>query len=584
MNNEILKIDVDTRYKDPFSIRKKLINNSTSVEWYLLGLESHKLQRMGVIDKLVIEDLMRTKIDFHNFQMATALRVLNEMHGLALLADEVGLGKTIETGLILKELLVRDRIRSILICCPASLVTQWKDEMLQKFGERFLSPEDDSFPGYIKTDKLVCSIAKLSHNIKAIASREWDMIVVDEAHLLANPSSKRRQAVAAISKRHMLLLTATPLQNKLTDLYSLIDLLYPGLLGSLNAFLRVYAKDYPKGRVLREDTAPQLRSHLTRVMCRTRREESGIPFVQRHVQTCPIKGYEIEYKLIDEVTGHMAKIYGGEQEGQRRYLLLREVMSLQQSLSSSPRALIVALENRSLKHPNERRELVPLIELAKSIKTPSKSQLLLQILDGIPNDQAIIFILSVTAAPNVQIYALKVLDNQGNANWSTIAKAIDWAITNRINVLNMSFGGNTGSKTIERVLKKANDSGILLVAAVGNQGNNAGVNYPAKYETVIAVGATDMHDKLAGFSNTGTELELVAPGVDISSTYLGNSYINLSGTSMAVPHVTGVAALIWSINPTLNNKEVRDRLKQSTIDLGIPGVDNYYGNGLIKYR
>ncbi|PHJ39145.1 hypothetical protein P378_05205 [Desulforamulus profundi] len=286
MNNEILKIDVDTRYKDPFSIRKKLINNSTSVEWYLLGLESHKLQRMGVIDKLVIEDLMRTKIDFHNFQMATALRVLNEMHGLALLADEVGLGKTIETGLILKELLVRDRIRSILICCPASLVTQWKDEMLQKFGERFLSPEDDSFPGYIKTDKLVCSIAKLSHNIKAIASREWDMIVVDEAHLLANPSSKRRQAVAAISKRHMLLLTATPLQNKLTDLYSLIDLLYPGLLGSLNAFLRVYAKDYPKGRVLREDTAPQLRSHLTRVMCRTRREESGIPFVQRHVQTC----------------------------------------------------------------------------------------------------------------------------------------------------------------------------------------------------------------------------------------------------------------------------------------------------------
>ncbi|PHJ39146.1 hypothetical protein P378_05210 [Desulforamulus profundi] len=97
--------------------------------------------------------------------------------------------------------------------------------------------------------------------------------------------------------------------------------------------------------------------------------------------------------MIDEVTGHMAKIYGGEQEGQRRYLLLREVMSLQQSLSSSPRALIVALENRSLKHPNERRELVPLIELAKSIKTPSKSQLLLQILDGIPNDQAIIFTL-----------------------------------------------------------------------------------------------------------------------------------------------------------------------------------------------
>ena len=402
MVDKNISIDVKTRYKDPYSIREKLVNNTTSVEWYLLGLESHKLRHIGVIDKLVIEDFMRTKIDFYNFQMATALKVLNEMQGLALLADEVGLGKTIETGLILKELIVRDRIRSILICCPASLVTQWKDEMFRKFGEKFLSPEDYLFTGYSKTEKLVCSIGKLSNNISAIASREWDMIVVDEAHLLANPTSKRRKAVAAIPKRHMLLVTATPIQNKLSDLYSLIDLLYPGLLGSLDAFLRSYSKDYPKGRVIREDTAPQLRSYLNRVMCRTRRDESGIPFVNRHVKTYPIKGYEIEYELIDEVTTHMAKIYGGEQDGQRKYLLIREVMSLQQSLSSSPRALISTLEKRSIKHQNEKMELAQIIELAKSIKVPSKSELLLQILDGIPNDQAVIFTLRKETAYHLE--------------------------------------------------------------------------------------------------------------------------------------------------------------------------------------
>lgn len=405
-----LNVDIEINYKDPFSLRKKLMKAQANTEWYLLALKTHQLQRIGAIDKLKIEDLMRTKIDIHNFQMQTALKVLNQMHGLALLADEVGLGKTIEAGLILKELIVREMVRTILICCPATLVPQWKEELSQKFGETFVTPEDDNFSGYASTEKFVCSIARVHNHIEEICSREWDMVVIDEAHILANTDSKRRKSIASIAKRHQLLLTATPIQNKLEDLYSLIDLLYPGLLGTKNSFLRTYAKDFRTGRVLREDTASQLRSHLARVMCRTRREESGIPFVKRHVLTKQIRGNKNEYKLIDEVTAHMAKIYGASVEGKRKFLLLREVITLQQTLSSSPSALIAALENRARKHPYERKEVVRLIEIARSIKHPSKTLLLQQVLDEVPKDQAIIF----TIRRETANYLKNILNEKGN--------------------------------------------------------------------------------------------------------------------------------------------------------------------------
>ncbi len=188
----------------------------------------------------------------------------------------------------------------------------------------------------------------------------------------------------------------------------------------------------------------------------------------------------------------------------------------------------------------------------------------------------------VGVAPDVQIYALKVLDSQGNAKWSTIAKAIDWAITNKLQVLNMSFGGNQGSKTVEKALNKAYNSGMILIASSGNTGDTTNVFYPANYSSVIAVGATDQNNNIAAFSNRGTKIELVAPGVDIESTYPGNGYRVLSGTSMAAPHVTGVAALLWSIDPKLTNLQVREKLRQSTTDLGLPGLDMVYGYGLVN--
>jgi len=125
-----------------------------------------------------------------------------------------------------------------------------------------------------------------------------------------------------------------------------------------------------------------------------------------------------------------------------------------------------------------------------------------------------------------------------------------------------------------------------VVAAAGNTGNSAGtgdnVQYPAKYDSVIAAAATDVNDKRASFSSTGSAVEAAAPGVGIMSTYPGDQYVSLSGTSMAAPYVTGNLALIMDAYPDLTAAEVRAKLRETTVDLGAAGKDTLYGYGLIQ--
>jgi len=157
----------------------------------------------------------------------------------------------------------------------------------------------------------------------------------------------------------------------------------------------------------------------------------------------------------------------------------------------------------------------------------------------------------VGVAPGAGLYAVKVLDKDGMGSYSQVIEAIDWAIENGMNVVNMSFGGSQPSQALDQAMNNACDRGILLVTAAGNAGE--GVQYPARYSSVIAVGAVDLSNKLASFSAAGPELELVAPGVGVESTLPGNGYGIKSGTSVAAPHVAGAAALVWSARPGLTN-------------------------------
>ena len=190
----------------------------------------------------------------------------------------------------------------------------------------------------------------------------------------------------------------------------------------------------------------------------------------------------------------------------------------------------------------------------------------------------------IGVAPEADLYAVKVFSDDGYGSYSDVIEALEWCIGNNdIQVISMSFGSEYryGDPGIESWINDAYDAGILLVGAAGNYGNWRGsgdnVIYPARYSNVIAVAATGSNDNRASFSSTGRDVELAAPGVSIYSTYRDDTYDTLSGTSMACPHVTGIAALVIA-SESLSNEEVRLRLQQTADDLG---RNTWYGHGLV---
>ncbi|GAA3403834.1 S8 family peptidase [Paenibacillus hodogayensis] len=178
------------------------------------------------------------------------------------------------------------------------------------------------------------------------------------------------------------------------------------------------------------------------------------------------------------------------------------------------------------------------------------------------------------------IMPVKVLDETGAGSTYSVAQGIIWAADHGAKVINMSLGNYAESKFLHEAIRYAYDRDIVLIAASGND-NTERPGYPAAYPEVFAVAATDANKQKASFSNYGNYIDVAAPGVNIASTYPDNHYAALSGTSMASPHVTALAALIRSVNPLLTNEEVMDVMRKTAIDLGAKGKDNYYGYGQI---
>jgi len=193
----------------------------------------------------------------------------------------------------------------------------------------------------------------------------------------------------------------------------------------------------------------------------------------------------------------------------------------------------------------------------------------------------------VGVAPEADLYALKVLDASGSGDYSDVIAAVQWCVENDIQVTNNSYGSTEyPGDTVKRAFDDAYYAyGILHVAAAGNSGNFRGtgdnVIYPALWDSLIAVAATDSKDKRAYFSSTGPAVELAAPGASIYSTLPGGGYGTKSGTSMASPHVAGVAALVIWEGVNLSASEVRNILTLTAVDLGISGRDNLYGYGRV---
>gem|GEM_PF-3501287 len=183
-------------------------------------------------------------------------------------------------------------------------------------------------------------------------------------------------------------------------------------------------------------------------------------------------------------------------------------------------------------------------------------------------------------AGGCRLVSLRALDETGSGAMSDLADAVMWAADQGFDILNMSWGSYTYSTTLENACNYAWNHGCLLVAASGNNGADS-ILYPARYASVIAVGAVGQDGSLASFSNYGPQQELVAPGVSIISTTYPDGYSHMDGTSMAAPHVSGVAALVWSEYPSMSNDELRDRLQNTADDRGASGWDELYGYGCV---
>lgn len=190
----------------------------------------------------------------------------------------------------------------------------------------------------------------------------------------------------------------------------------------------------------------------------------------------------------------------------------------------------------------------------------------------------------VGVAPQAWLYAVRVLNDQGSGYYSDIIQGIEWSINNNMQVVSMSLGGSSSSYALKNAVDNARARGIILVAAAGNSGdgNSAtnNINYPARYSSVIAVGATNSDDTVPRWSSDGREIDVAAPGVSIISTYKGSTYATMSGTSMATPYVAGTVALM--LKAGVSPDSIQNKLQTTAVDLFPAGFDVFSGYGRIN--
>ena len=193
-------------------------------------------------------------------------------------------------------------------------------------------------------------------------------------------------------------------------------------------------------------------------------------------------------------------------------------------------------------------------------------------------------VVGVNPSGTVGLHIVKVFNDSGNwAYGSDLIAAISQCQNAGASVISMSLGGGASMTSESNAFASALNNGVLSIAAAGNSGNST-MSYPASYDSVMSVGAVDSSESIASFSQYNSQVEISAPGVNVNSTITGNSYASWSGTSMATPHVSGVAALVWSNYPTCTATQIRDALNNTAKDKGSAGRDNFYGHGIVQAK
>ncbi len=310
-------------------------------------------------------------------QEETARKVLTLFLGRALLADEVGLGKTIEAGLVLSEYLLRGRVRRALVLAPPTLVGQWREELASKFaietrGTETRAPWDGD--GVVVAS---LATARSDRHRDAVLARPWDLVIVDEAHTLKNHRTESYALVERLKTRFLLLLTATPVENRVEELYNLVSLLRPGHLGGRAEFVRRFADG---GGRISEAGRAELRGLLAEVMVRNTRALSGVALPPRFARTLLVAPGAEEHGLYEALAGALRSLAGDGRHRQLLSLLLQEAGSSPFAVRGTLGRL---LADGALPEPI-RHALAGAVELAGGATGSEKASALLRALAAAP--------------------------------------------------------------------------------------------------------------------------------------------------------------------------------------------------------
>lgn len=264
-------------------------------------------------------------METYNYQLKTVRAVIERFKGRALLCDEVGLGKTVEAGICMLEYIMRGLARKILILVPPSLINQWHEEMKQKFNQDFIRSDDPVFvrmgsDAWNHYPKVIASIssAKRSVNSSTISQIHYDLVIADEAHHLKNRATVAWQFVNSLKKNYILLLTATPVQNSLEELYNLITLLKPGQLKTYSYFRKNFVED---NEGIEAKNVTKLKGLLNEVMIRNRRSNVDVKFTKRSAHTKTVELSVKERELYDDLSRFIRNYYMEKHPILTRFLL-----------------------------------------------------------------------------------------------------------------------------------------------------------------------------------------------------------------------------------------------------------------------
>jgi superfamily II DNA or RNA helicase/tRNA A-37 threonylcarbamoyl transferase component Bud32 len=328
------------------------------------------------------------RIEEYPHQVRAVRRALKEMGGCCILADEVGLGKTVEAGIIMEELMVRGLVRTVLAVVPSHLRMQWREEMREKFDEEFRVHTTPGSVDLAREEKVIVSLdaaGRQGATRDALLKRSWDMVIVDEAHHARNIKTLRWKFLDSLKKSFILLLSATPVQNRLSDLFSLATILRPGHFKTMADFRKEFV-DSKNPRVPKN--ADRMREMLGRVMIRTRRADAMIRFPRRVAMTRLVALNPREEELYRTATGFILEL-ARKDPGRIPFGL----MQMQQRLVSSPQAASVTLkkmsENGKLFSEEELSRWHGLYLLSCDVGQPAKADELMGIIEGVKDKVAV---------------------------------------------------------------------------------------------------------------------------------------------------------------------------------------------------